>query len=67
MDVKIKIYKDGKTYYGQLDIDGDIFTSFPLLDCSTRIESQEDGSSFYVTETYDLFTNCKEVKIETVN
>ena len=66
MDVKIKIFKDGKTYDGQLDIDGDIFTSFPLLDCSTRIERDQDGSSFYVTETYDLFTNCKEVRIETV-
>jgi hypothetical protein len=67
MDVKIKIYKDGKTYYGQLDIDGDIFTSFPLLNCSTRIERDQDRSIFYVTEIYDLFANCKEVKIETVN
>jgi len=57
-------FKDGKTYNGELDIDGDIFTSFPLLETtSMRIVSDETGEEFYVTESYDLFSNCKEVKI----
>lgn len=67
MDVKIKIYKNGKTCEGHLDIDGDIFTSFPLLDCSTRIKRDQDGSNFYVTEMYDLFANSKQVRIEKLN
>lgn len=64
MSITITMLKDGKEHIGKIDIDGDIFTSYPLLENSLRIVSDETGVEFYVTEIYDLFANCQEFKIE---
>ena len=68
MNILIEILKDGQTYNGTLDIDGDIFTKVPLLeDKSIRLVNDLTGEEIYVTETFDLFANCKEVKITKTN
>jgi hypothetical protein len=64
MNVKVIITINEKTVNAEVDIDGDIFTTNPLIEQSVKIISEEDDSVCYFTENYDLFTNCENVKIE---
>jgi hypothetical protein len=64
MNIKVKATVDGKVFKGEIDLDGDIHSKERIIDQSVRIKSQEDGTIYYFTEQYDLFTNCKTVKIE---
>ena len=55
---KIKI--DGKEFAVRVDMDSDLFSDEPLNEkLSNRIVVPETKKEFYVTDLYDLLSNCK--------
>lgn len=65
MSHSISIIRNGKTWNGTLDIDGDIFTSFEILKgISILLFDDEKEENFYCTHIYDLMKHSEELKIE---
>lgn len=65
-DKKVIVTIEGKESFAKVDIDSDLLSQEPLHEqLSTRVKNCEDGGKdFYVTDIFDLMSNCKTVKIE---
>jgi hypothetical protein len=76
MNIKVKIecsgqsaIKNGKSkaysqaIIGQMDMDGDIFTEYPIEETSNSFEDLETGKTIHVADIYDIFKNHQIVHI----
>lgn len=63
-NVKVIVTIDGKEHFASVDMDSDLISKEPISDTlSTRVKVDE-GTDFYVTDIFDLLTNCKTFKID---
>lgn len=67
MSHNISIVRNGKTWNGTIDVDGDVYTSFEILKgISIKLKDEETEQEFYCTHVYEIICNSEEFKIETL-